>query len=304
MRHMRYWALTLAAAVAGGFIAISKFAFTPNHAIWSGFGVAIAAGVASLAATALALGRQNQRFSGLSALSVLLAGFTIIATRAFTGSTALWLEFSGGLALLLVSLRALAMHEADVEGVVHSLETNGSGIPITAQKGQVIGTSPLKVVRDELQLTAQMRSWLHWLTHTAVGIAGGFVVLTTFAWRNPVPGVDARFVWLGVGVAAASGALLALSEHLLTAYNKGINVARAAAIAIATAAVAVPGALVVTMALHSSINYRWVAFGLGAAMVGVSVVASVVQELSTESVRHELEVAHAPAERQDVAEAA
>jgi hypothetical protein len=57
MTHMRYWALTVAAAAAGGFIAVDRFAFVPQHAIWIAFGVAIAAGVFSLAASAVALVR-------------------------------------------------------------------------------------------------------------------------------------------------------------------------------------------------------------------------------------------------------
>ena len=32
MSHMRYWGLSLTAAAAGGFIAVERFAFTPNHA--------------------------------------------------------------------------------------------------------------------------------------------------------------------------------------------------------------------------------------------------------------------------------
>jgi hypothetical protein len=304
MTHMRYWAVTFAAAVAGGFIAVSKFAFSPYHAIWAGFGVAIAAGVASLAGTVLALGRENHRFSGLSALSALLAGFTVIATRSFTGSTALWLEFSGGLALLLVSLRALAMQEAEAERVVHSLETNGSGKTVAVKQGNAVAGSSLELVRDELQLTSQMRSWVHWITHTAVGIAGGFVALTTFAWKTPVTGVQPHWVWAGAGIAAASVALLALAEHVLTAVNEGITVARAAAIAVTTAAVAVSGALVLTMALHADINYRWIAFGLGTAMVGVSVVAAIVHELSRARVRDELELAHQATTTQEVAKAA
>lgn len=304
MTHMRYWAVTFATALAGGFIALSKFAFTPNHAIWAGFGVAIAAGVASLAGTVLALGRQNQKFSGLSALSALVAGFVIIATRSFTGSTALWLEFSGGLALLLVSLRTLAMREAAAERVVQALEVNGSGKSVAIRQGQTASGSTLDLIRDELQLPTQMRSWVHFIAHTAVGIAGGFVALTTFAWRNPVPGVQPHWVWAGAGIAAASVALLALGEHVLTAYNKGLNMARIAAIAVTSAAVVVSGALVLTMAIHAHIQYRWVAFGLGTAMVGVSIVASVLHELSREVTRRELEVAQGTPVKQEVREAA
>jgi hypothetical protein len=46
------------------------------------------------------------------------------------------------------------------------------------------------------------------------------------------------------------------------------------------------------VALHG-VDARWWAFGLGAGLVGVSLLASTIHELSSERVRHELEVAHA-----------
>jgi hypothetical protein len=57
------------------------------------------------------------------------------------------------------------------------------------------------------------------------------------------------------------------------------------------------------MALHASIDYRWTAFGLGAAMVGVSLAASVIHELTRERVRHELEVEHPTALEAELVEA-
>jgi hypothetical protein len=199
------------------------------------------------------------------------------------------------------------LHEATIERVVHSLglkgNGNGSGKAIAVEQNQTAAVSPFEQLRHELEITGQMRSWIHWLTHTAIGIAGGFVALTTFAWRTPVPGVQPRWVWLGVGVTALSMALIALAEHVLTAYYKGINIARATAIAVTAAAALVAGGLVATMAIQHGITYRWVAFGLGAAMVGISIVASTIHELTTEQVRAELEVAHATTATREVAKA-
>ena len=129
MTHMRYWAMTFAVAIGGAFLAIERFAFAPSNAVWIAFGVAVAAVALSLAAALVALLRDNQTFSGVSAVSALVAAWTVIATRAFTAPTALWLVFAGGLALLALSLRALALHETTVEQVVHQLEVNGSGRP-------------------------------------------------------------------------------------------------------------------------------------------------------------------------------
>jgi hypothetical protein len=44
------------------------------------------------------------------------------------------------------------------------------------------------------------------------------------------------------------------------------------------------------MALHASIDYRWTAFGLGAALIGVSLAAGLIHELTSEHARHELEL--------------
>jgi hypothetical protein len=81
MTHMRYWAMTFAVAIGGTFLAIQRFAFAPTTAVWIAFGVASAAVVLSLAAALVALLRDNQSFSGVSALSALVAGWTVIALR-------------------------------------------------------------------------------------------------------------------------------------------------------------------------------------------------------------------------------
>jgi hypothetical protein len=289
MTYMRYWAMTLIAAAAGGFLALDKYAFAPNHAIWIAFAVAIAATVGSLAAAGFALARQNHLFSALSAFSALIAGFTIIATRTFTAPSALWIAFAGGLSVLLVSLRALALHEATIERVVHSLELNGAGQPVAVSPAQASTGSRV----ERLEIPSQMRSWLHWLTHTALGLGGAFVVLATFAWPHATAAVDPRWLWFGIGVAGVSIASVALIEYAVAAFDEGTGAI--AEIVMTVSAAAVSAALVVTMVLQSGINYRWTAFALGAAMVGVALVASLVHELTGERVRHELEVAHGTA---------
>jgi len=307
IRHLRYWAATLGAAAAGGFIAITKFAFLPNNAIWVAFSVAIAGGLLSLAGTALALRRDDFRFSALSALGVLIAGFTIIATRDFTGSTALWLTFASGIALLLVELRALAMHQASSERVVFSLVgSNGHNNSVRIRSGNGYTGHSLEQLRDDLELSARMRSWVQWLMHTIVGLAGAFVVLTTFAWQanaNSMPGVQPRWLWMGVGIVSAVVALAVLAEHVLTASDHGYTVGRIAMMSVAGAAALASLGLVALMAVHN-VNYRWTAFAIGAGMIGVSLAGAIVHELTTERFRHELEVAETPAQREAIARAA
>ncbi len=69
----------------------------------------------------------------------------------------------GGIVLLVLSLRALALHEATVEQVVHQLEVDGSGEAFAA------------IRRRGIEISGTMRSWLHWLGHTGIGLAGALV---------------------------------------------------------------------------------------------------------------------------------
>jgi hypothetical protein len=283
MTHMRYWAMTFAVAIGGAFLAIERFAFVPSSAIWIAFGVAVAAVVLSLAAAVVALLRDNQTFSGLSAMSALVAAWTVIATRAFTTPTALWLAFGGGIALLALSLRALALHETTVEQVVHQLEVNGSGETFAA------------IRRRGIEISGTMRSWLHWLGHTGVGLAGAFIVATTFIWPHATPDVSPRWLAFGLATGAAAIGLGLLSDGLVDVQRTNITPARAIEILLSTATVAVAGALVVLTVAHGIGNLRWWTFGLGAGLAGVSLAASIVHELSRERVRHELDIAQTTA---------
>jgi hypothetical protein len=283
MTHMRYWAMTFAVAIGGAFLAIERFAFVPSNAIWIAFGVAVAAVVLSLAAAIVALLRDNQTFSGLSAMSALVAAWTVIATRAFTTPTALWLAFGGGIALLALSLRALALHETTVEQVVHQLEVNGSGETFAA------------IRRRGIEISGTMRSWLHWLGHTGVGLAGAFIVATTFIWPHATPDVSPRWLAFGLATGAAAIGLGLLSDGLVDVQRTNITPARAIEILLSTATVAVAGALVVLTVAHGIGNLRWWTFGLGAGLAGVSLAASIVHELSRERVRHELDIAQTTA---------
>lgn len=278
MTHLRYWAMTFAVAIGGAFLAIERFAFAPSNAVWIGFGVAVAAVALSLAAALVALLRDNQTFSGVSAVSALVAAWTVIATRAFTTPTALWLVFAGGIALLALSLRALALHETTVEQVVHQLEVNGSGETFAA------------IRRRGIEISGTMRSWLHWLGHTGIGLAGAFIVASTFIWPHATPELSSR--WLAFGVAAVAGAigLGLLLDGLMDVRRANTTVARTTEVLLTTATVAMAGALIVLTAAQGIGNLRWWTFGLGAGLVGASLLASIVHELSAERVRHELEV--------------
>jgi hypothetical protein len=296
MTHMRYWAMSLATAICGGFIAIERFGFAPSTAVWIAFGMAIGATLFSLAGFMLALMREDHTFSALSAMSGLAAGWTIIAMRVFTGSTALWLAFAGGVLMLLLSLRALALHETTIERVVHALEPAEPTRPVPSRSlAAAAGSSGRFPLPRSLPISGAMRSWMYWLTHTALALAGAFVVLMTFALTAPGHHhASPRWIAFGIGVAATCLGLGALVERGLardTGAGEGGLSGRPAAIGVTCASTAVGIALIVLMALLGGNTARWWAFGLGCAMAGVSLLASVIHELSSERVRHELEIA-------------
>lgn len=180
--------------------------------------------------------------------------------------------------LLALSLRALALHETTVEQVVHQLEVNGSGETSAA------------VRRRGVEISGTMRSWLHWLGHTGIGLAGAFVVLGTFAWPNATAELSPRWLAFGVAVGAGMIGLGLLVDGLLDVQRTNMTVPRTIEILLTAATVAVAAALIVLTAAGVG-NLRWWTFGLGAGLAGLALVASIVHELSRERVRHQLEVA-------------
>ncbi|HTZ63343.1 MAG TPA: hypothetical protein VMB51_04510 [Solirubrobacteraceae bacterium] len=289
MTHTRYWAATLATALCGGFIVIVRFAFSISSTPWIVFGVAIAATVCSLAAFAVALLRSSQAFSGLSAINALIGAWTIIAMLTLNKPAAGWLAFACGLGLLMVALRALALHETTIERIVYGLEGTG------ADDEQLGTTTNSRVVR-RLTVSAPMRSWLSWLTNTAIAVAGGFIVILTFALTRPgTSHASPRWLAFGLAIGVACVAVGSLLDRALL-HTTGRTAdwtaeGRRALLALAGGNLATAVALIVTMIVSNGDTARWIAFGLGCAMVGISLVALTVHEVTTERVRHELEVA-------------
>lgn len=302
MTHMRYWLMTLASAICGAFIAIDRFAFAANTAKWIAFGVAIGATVFSLEAFFVALVRENHTFSGLSALNVLIGGWTIIAMLVFIRPAALWLGFADGLALLVIALRGLALHETTIERVVHALEL-GAPLEPALQATPTTITPPTTVrpgtggsLRPQPTIGAPMGAWMSWLSQTAVMLAGAFVVLMTFALRTASGHtVSLRWLAFGIGIVAtclALGSLLGrglLRDTAVLAENGAAG--RRAELMLTCADAAVGVAVIVTMIVYSGNTARWLAFALGCGLVGFSLLASLVHEVTSERVRHELEIA-------------
>jgi hypothetical protein len=222
----------------------------------------------------------------------LIAGFVIVATRTFATLSALWLAFAGGLVLLMLSLRALALHETTVERVVHALELDVSGNGTLAIRRAPGHAAASPAHATGLDLSTAMRSWMRWLAYVAVALAGAFVVIATFAWQSPTSDVSLRWLAFGVGVAAVSAALIALVDHVVAISSDGASAARQLSVLLATAITAIAAALILLMAVLHGSDARWWAFGLGAGLAGSSLLALTVHELSSERIRHELEIAH------------
>jgi len=290
MTHFQYWAMSFATAVLGAFLVIDRFAFGTGLAASIALGVAIGATVCSLVAFATALLRENHTFSGLSAVSAVVAAWTVIAVVVFSAATAGWLAFAGGLALLVISLRALALHETTVERVVYSLQPAAESAP--AQPAP----ATLAEAARRISISPAMRSWSYWLAHTSLAVGGAFVVLMTYALAAGAHSASVRGLAFGIGVAAAPVALAALGERLATwrAGRDDRDAGIVGAIALTACSAAVAIALIVTMVLSTGDVARWVAFGLGCGLAGFSLLASGLHELTSERVRHELEVSAVP----------
>jgi hypothetical protein len=195
--------------------------------------------------------------------------------------------------VLLVSLRALALHETTVERVVYALDAGPSSTPATPAAGLRLTSSRGIPIRD-LAVSAPMRSWAYWLIHIGLGLAGAFVVLMTFALSTPGAAASPRWVTFGVGIAAPCAALAALALRGLAheaAPGDGARSGRLRGMLITGDSVAVAIAMIVTMSIYNGDTARWVAFALGCALVGLSLLAALVHEITSERVRHELEIA-------------
>lgn len=104
--------------LGGAFLAVAAMTFGSHLAGWIGFGVFTGLAVGAFATTALSRATGMKISYGLLGLVGL---WSLIATLLFTGSALTWLVFAGGVALGVLALADLAVHEATTEKVVHQL---------------------------------------------------------------------------------------------------------------------------------------------------------------------------------------
>ena len=111
--------------VAGAFLAVASMAWAAGTAGWTAFGVS--AGVAVLALASAALAKGNSRRYGHGLLG-LVALWSVAAALAFSGTALTWLVLADAIAVGVLALADLAIHEATTERIVHQLEVRDSAV--------------------------------------------------------------------------------------------------------------------------------------------------------------------------------
>lgn len=124
------YALDVVAMLGGGFLVVSALTFSAGTAGWLGFGVSTA--IAVLAAAGAAFNRRMSARIGHGALAV-VAIWSLVAALVFAGPVLTWLVFADAVALLVVALADLTVHEVTTERVVHALDVRTD---TEAQAGQ------------------------------------------------------------------------------------------------------------------------------------------------------------------------
>ncbi|HWC82935.1 MAG TPA: hypothetical protein VG756_23525 [Pseudonocardiaceae bacterium] len=111
--------------LAGGFLAVTAVAFTAPVAGWVGFGVFT--GLAVLGAVGAVLATRPAARIGHGVLA-LVSAWALIAALVFTGPALTALVFADALAVVLVALADLTVHEMSTERVVHQLEVRDAPV--------------------------------------------------------------------------------------------------------------------------------------------------------------------------------
>lgn len=102
-----------------GVTAVTAMAWSSGTAGWTAFGVSTA--IAVIAAASAALGTKSGHRIGHGVIA--LAGLCpLIAALVFSGPALTWLLFADAIALGVLGLADLALHEATAERIVHQLE--------------------------------------------------------------------------------------------------------------------------------------------------------------------------------------
>jgi hypothetical protein len=109
--------------VAAAFLTVASMAWSSGVAGWTAFGVST--GIAVLAVASAAATRKTSLRVGHGLLG-LVALWSLVAALAFSGTALTWLVFADAIAVGVLALADLAVHESTTERIVHSLEVRDS----------------------------------------------------------------------------------------------------------------------------------------------------------------------------------
>jgi len=109
--------------VAAAFLTVASMAWSAGPAGWTAFGVST--GVTVLAAVSAAAASKTSLRLGHGLIG-LVALWSLVAAVAFSGTALTWLVFADAIAVGVLALADLAVHEATTERIVHSLEVRDS----------------------------------------------------------------------------------------------------------------------------------------------------------------------------------
>jgi hypothetical protein len=121
---------TLVAAVVA---LVASRVFTGSALEWLTFG--LSAVIAGFGIIGLSIAQQRRHTVGFGVLTA-VAAWSLVAALVFTGGTLAWLALADSIALAVIALGALALHELSTERVVHTLEV----------REEVAQTAPLATV--------------------------------------------------------------------------------------------------------------------------------------------------------------
>ncbi len=121
----KYPFIAMANLLAGGFLVVAVFAFTPGVTATLGFAVSIPLvlfGLAMVYSAARGAGRGERiGVIVLGGLTFVVASWTIVAALVFAPVTARWLIFASACAHIALSMTSLIIREVTTERVVHHL---------------------------------------------------------------------------------------------------------------------------------------------------------------------------------------
>lgn len=108
-------------ALAAAFLVVATQAFAAPTVAWLAFGIAGGVALASAVMIALRVGLAQRLLAGIA---LVIAAWTVAASVVFVPTTALWLGFSAGVALVALAVTGLTIHELFSERIVHSIQVS------------------------------------------------------------------------------------------------------------------------------------------------------------------------------------